>query len=164
MRNFIFLKIVGRFLKILFKRNKSIQCIYLDYSDRYLFQSGYVIVNYKFKNALWYKFGKYHTTQPSIKIFNLNNFDKEFDLVVYGVFRKKVYRLKFEPQHVLETKTFKTQIEKINREVNLKPIPILNNKTINLKLGIVSLGHRDVSIKLNTIKISSTNFNLTDYL
>lgn len=158
------LKIISNFFKILFKRNKSIQCIYLDYSDRYLFQSGYIIVNYKFKNALWYKFGKNHTTQPSIKIFNLNNFDKEFDLVVYGLFRKKVYRLKFEPQHVLETKTFQTQIEKINRDVNLKPIPILNFKPIHLNLGFVKLRNRDVSIKMNTIKISSTNFKLTDYI
>jgi hypothetical protein len=164
MRNLIFFKIAGRFLKILFKRNKSIQCIYLDYSDRYLFESGYIIVNYKFKNALWYKFGKYYTTQPSIKIFNLKNFDKEFDLIVYGLFRKKVYRLKFEPQHILETKNFQTQIEKINRDVNVKPVPILNSKPINFNLDIVKLRHRDVSLKMNTIKISSTNFNLTDFI
>ena len=104
-----FLIIVYRFCEILLRKNRSIELIYLDYTDKNIFDSGFIILNYRFRNALWYRFGNHKTLEKQIKIFNLKNLDKEFDLIVYGFFQKYRYKLKFEPQLTLNTDSFKIQ-------------------------------------------------------
>ena len=92
---------------------------HLDYENNHLFENSYVVVNYRFRNALYYKFGNHKTLEKQIKIFNLKNFENEFDLIVYGFFRKKRYKLKFEPNLKLNTDDFKTSISNISIQFSI---------------------------------------------
>jgi hypothetical protein len=156
--------VIIRFLKILFRRRKNIEVIYLNYSDKHLFETSYIILNYHFKNAIWFSFGKHTTTEKHLKIFNLKNFEKEFDLVVYGFFRKKVFRLKFEPQQVLESDKLKTQFSNLDNDLFFKLFPqiytsqiILNAKQIKTSIQNKKLQHQKIELQIN-------NYNQTDFI
>jgi hypothetical protein len=156
--------ILVRFTKILFRRRKNIEIIYLNYSDKHLFESSYIILNYHFKNAIWYRFGKYRTTEKHIKIFNLVNFDKEFDLVVIGFFRKKVFRLKFEPSQTLVTENFKTEFQHLNNAFELKPTPDFYRLPLSIMLNEIKSSNSPIRMQKNKIELQTNKYNQTDFI
>jgi hypothetical protein len=85
-----------RFVKVLCRKSWKIQRLHLNYYDEELFDDNYLIVNYRFRNALFYRLGNQYIIEKQLKILNVENFDNTCDLVVYGIFTKKVYRLKFK--------------------------------------------------------------------
>jgi len=153
-----------RFLKILLRKRKKIEIIYLNYSDKHLFESSYIILNYRFKNALWYRFGKHRTTDENIKIFNLKNFEKEFDLVVYGFFRKKVFRLKFEPKNVLNTDKFKTQFNHLSNDLVIKTPPNFYRLPLLLKLNELKPNNVTIVLQHQKIELKTNKYNQTDFI
>lgn len=92
--------VVGRFIKILFRRRKRIELLQLEYSRKYLFDNSYLIIKYRFKNALWYKFKKLKTTtEKHGAVFNLKSIDAtDIALTAYGFFQKKVYHISVVPE------------------------------------------------------------------
>lgn len=88
--------VVLRFLKILFRRRKRIQRLYFNYYDENLFGENYLVVNFRFRNALYYRLGNQYMVEKQMKIFNLEGFDRQSDFVAYGIFTKRVYKLKFK--------------------------------------------------------------------
>ena len=88
--------VVVRFFKILFRRRKRIQRLYFNHYDENLFGENYLVVNFRFRNAIYYRLGNHYMVEKQMKIFNLESFDKQCDFIVYGLFTKKVYRLKFK--------------------------------------------------------------------
>lgn len=156
--------IILRFLKILFRERKNIEVIYLNYSDNHLFESSYIILNYHFKNAIWFRFGKHKTTDKHIKIFNLKNFEKEFDLVVYGFFRKKVFRLKFEPQQTLLSDKFKTQFNHLDNDLVFKSMPNINTPRIVLATKQIKASIQNKKLQHQKIELQINKYNQTDFI
>lgn len=140
--------IVGRFFKILFRKRKEIELLYLNYSTEYIFDNSLIIINYRFRNGLWYKFGKHRTLEKEIKIFNLKNFDYEFDFIVYGFFQKKVFKLKFDPMLTINTQNFKTNISNLSLDIIEQTIPKLIQPHLYSDVG-------KPSIKTSKIKVTS---------
>lgn len=153
-----FLKfVIARFLIILFRRRKGIELVCLEYNTDHLFDNSLIIINYQFKNAVYYKFGNHKTLEKQIKIFNLKNFDKEFNLTVYGFFRKKTYQLKFEPKLTLESERFKASFSNFNLKLEKQYLPNLSHPlfyfTLNqpaIKLSKVKLSNKNITIKTNS--------------
>lgn len=156
--------VIARFLIILFRKRKNIEVLYLNYSDKHLFDSSYIILNYHFKNAIWFRFGKYKTTDKHLKIYNLKNFEKEFDLVVYGFFRKKSFRLKFEPKLKLENENFKTELLNLNNKIEFKDIPNFHRSPISIELMEISPNFPKTKVQLKTLKIKTNQYNQTDFI
>lgn len=156
--------IIFRFLKILFRKRRNIEVIYLNYSDNHLFESSYIILNYHFKNAIWFRFGKHKTTDKHIKIFNLKNFEKEFDLVVYGFFRKKVFRLKFDPQQTLVSDKFKTQFNHLDNDLVFKPMSNINTPRIVLATKQIKTIIKNKKLQHQKIELQINKYNQTDFI
>ena len=98
-----FLKIViARFFIILFRRRKKIEELYINYDTQNLFDNGLIIIKYRFRNAIYYRFGNHITLEKQIKIFDLKNFDK------------KIIKLKFQPLLTLNEDNFKTSFSNLN--------------------------------------------------
>lgn len=157
-----FIKVVIiRFLIILFRRRKGIELLHLEYNTEYLFDNSFIIINYRFRNALYYKFGNHKSLEKQIKIFNLKNFDKEFQLTVYGFFRKKTYLLKFEPKLKLESEKFKTSLSDFSIKLEEQNIPKLSHPLFYLAMDkpIISLPKTEITNKPITIKTNSFNQN-----
>lgn len=156
--------VIARFLIILFRKRKNIEVLYLNYSDKHLFDTSYIVLNYHFKNAIWFRFGKHITTNKHLKIFNLKNFEKEFDLVVYGFFRKKTFLLKFESELKLETENFKTKLINLNSKIEFKDIPNFYRKPISIELMEMSPNFPKIKLQLETLKIKTNQYNQTDII
>lgn len=156
--------IVGRFFKILFRKRKEIELLYLNYSTEYIFDNSLIIINYRFRNGLWYQFGKHKTLEKEIKIFNLKNFDTEFDFVVYGFFQKKVFKLKFDPQLTINTQSFKTSLS--NRSLNLveKAISDLVQPHLYSDMGKVSINTSKIKVTSKPIIINNNNYNQNEFI
>jgi hypothetical protein len=160
-----FFKIVAtRFFIILFRRRKSIELLQLDYDEEHIFEKSYIVINYRFRNALYYRFGKYRTLQKQIKIFDLQNFDKEFDFIVYGFFQKKKYKLRFEPKLKLNSSSFKTTLLNLSLRLEEKPIPKLTPSLFFCVIKKPIIITTEIKLNQTKIKISNTTFNQTDYI
>ena len=160
-----FLKIVAtRFFIILFRRRKRIELLQLDYDEEHIFENSYIVINYRFRNALYYRFGKHRTLQKQIKIFDLQNFDKEFDFIVYGVFQKKKYKLKFEPKLKLNNSSFKTTLLNLTLRLEEKSIPKLTPSLFFCAIKKPILITPEIELNQPKIKISNTTFNQTNFI
>ncbi len=153
-----FIKIVFyRFFIILFRKRKRIELLYLNYDKEHIFETSYIVINYRFRNAIYYRFGKHITLEKKIKIFNIINFENEFDLVVYGFFQKKIYRIQFEPKLTLKTDPFKATISNLTVKLIEQKLPKLAHPKIysNIKQPIINT---------KKIKIKNNSYNQNEYI
>ena len=160
-----FLKVViTRFFLILFRKRKRIELLYLNYEKEHLFDTSYIVINYSFKNAIYFRFGDNVTLEKQIKIFDLKNCDKEIDFVVYGFFRSKHYILTFEPQLVLENSSFKTNFSNLNLKLTEKTIPKLIHSKVNCNIKTPIIVTQNIKIKQPNIKILNITFNQNEFI
>jgi hypothetical protein len=159
-KNIRFLLIVcGRFFIILFRSRKDIKLLHLDYAKKYQFDSSYLIIRYRFRNALWYNFKNIKkTTENKIIVLNLKNVPIiPIELTAYGFFRTKTFHISVKPEKTLQNNSFKTAIKGINEiEIYIKP---------NL-LKVIKPTPTLLKIKLNNteIQIKQPSYNQTDFL
>jgi hypothetical protein len=158
------LVVIARFFKILFRRNKELEELFLNYETQHLFDNSYLVINYRFRNALYYQFGATKTLEKHIKIFDLKNCDKEMDFVVYGLFDSKSYKLIFEPQLSLESSSFKTFFSNLNVKLSERTIPKLIHSKVNCHIKTPFIITPRIRIKQPNIKISNTTFNQNEFI
>lgn len=138
--------VLGRFIRILFRWKKGIKLLKLDYTTDHVFDNSFIIINYRFRNAIWYRFGNHKTLEKEIKIFNLKNFDNEFDLVAYGFFQNKRYRLTFEPQLTLDNSNFKTSFSNLTLKLEKKIRPTIITSGIPINMPKPTVIFQNISI------------------
>lgn len=154
--------ILGRAFRVMFRRRQGIELLRLEYFDEHLFENSYIILQYRFRNALWYRFGNHITLEKEIKIFNLKRFQKEFDLIIYGLFQKKIYRLKFDPELFLETSNFKTVIDNFDTDLYL-PEPGIARHEFTVRATNISPNLPKMGIEKPTLEFNNQPYNQTDF-
>jgi hypothetical protein len=154
--------ILGRAFVVMFRRRQGIELLRLEYFDEHLFENSYIIIQYRFRNALWYRFGSHITLEKEIKIFNLKKIEKEFNLLVYGLFRKKIYRLKFDPQLTLETSNFKTVLQNFDANLQLWEPQIVRHKFVpritKIETMLSKIERIEPKLKINNQPYKQTDF------
>lgn len=158
------LVITARCFKILFRRNKDLKELFLNYQTEHLFDTSYIAINYRFRNALYYQFGATKTLEKHIKIFDIKNCDKEMDFVVYGLFDRIPYKLTFEPQLTLENSSFKTSISNLNIKLTDRNIPKLIHSKVDCNIKTPTVITPRIRIKQRNIKISKTTYNQNEFI
>lgn len=160
-----FAKIVlVRFLIIIFKRNKNIQLIKLNYNTNHLFKNSFIIIEYQFNNALWYSFDNKKTLEKSIKIFNLENIDSNLNLVVYGFFQKKKYILKFDSTLKIENQNFKTNFSNLSLNLEKNSIPKLTPSLVEISISEPPLKKSKIKITNQTFDVTHNNYNQNEFI
>jgi hypothetical protein len=118
-----------------------------------------LIIRYRFRNVLWYDFKNISkTTDKEIIILNIKNLPAApIELIVYGFFRSKTFYLSIIPESILQNKSFKTSINRIN-EIDNYSKPII--------LGGIKPNPSFPKIKLNksVILIKQSSYTQTDFL
>lgn len=146
--------VIGRFFKILFRRRKGINILQLDYAKNYQFENSYLIIRYRFRNALWYNFKNIKkTTEKEIIVLNLKNLpEMPIELIVHCFFRKKTIPISVVAKNTIESKLFKTKVKKLsNLRSYTKPIvlsklnPAATMPKINLKYPNIQIKHSSFS-------------------
>lgn len=156
--------VVARFFKILFRKNKTIELIHLEYSNNPIFENGYIIINYRFRNAIYYRFNSIKTLEKQIKIFDLTNIEHEFDLDVYGFFQKKKYRIKIEPQLAFKSQSFKTKFKNLAKQMEFEQLESVNIPSLIIKPKIENILLPKIKLKNHPIIFKSNSFNQNDFI
>ena len=151
--------VIGRFFKIMLRRRKRIQLLQLEYSTKYLFDKSFIVLQYRFKNALWYNLkGLKKTTEKQSIVLNLANINSSpIVFTVHGFFQKKVYHLTAQPDSILITKSFQTTFLNLNNQINFSP-----SLKLSAKKPVVNISKID--IKKNTLIINHSSYNQTDFI
>ena len=157
--------VAAKFLIITFRRKKGIILLQLDYSKKYLFDKSYLLINYKFKNALWYDFKNLKkTTNKQAVVFNLQNLSSNrITLIVHGFFQKKVYYINIEPEKILETKSFKLNISGFQKKSFAPQINFSTNNPL-IKLERINILEKGITIFKKEIKINHSFYTQTDFI
>ncbi|NBL66024.1 hypothetical protein GV828_12520 [Flavobacterium sp. NST-5] len=93
-----FVTVFLKYCKLAVRSNRKIKKIYTNHSDKHFFGNNMVAINFRFKNAVYYKIGDVKTTQNHLLIQRPERFDK-LELTVYGFFQKRTFILDFESDH-----------------------------------------------------------------
>ncbi len=155
---------VTRFLIILFRRRKGIELLHLKYNTQHLFDNSLITIDYRFRNAIYYKFDNHITLEKEIKIFNLTNFENEFQLAVYGFFQKKIYQLKFEPKLTLESEKFKTSFSNFRVKLEEQNTLNLSYPLFHLEINKPLINSPKVKISNKAITIKTNSFNQNEFI
>lgn len=141
--------VIGRFFKILFRRRKGIKLLQLDYAKNYQFNNSYMIIRYRFRNALWYNFKNIKkTTEKEIIVLNLKNLsEKPIQLVVHGIFRKMTILISVVAENTIESKLFKIKIQGLNDLKSLAKSFELNNPSTVVTIPKINLSYPNIQIK-----------------
>lgn len=146
--------VISRFIIILFRKRKGIELLYLNYSKEYVFDKSFLIINYRFRNAIYYRFGNHFTLEKQIKIFNLKNFDNKFSLIVYGFFRKKTFEIQVKPQYTLNHSNFKTSISNLKIKTKNPNIAELSFPNLNFRIQNPEFRPQNIKTKINSFKLN----------
>lgn len=106
------LRILKRIPSLLLHREKAISLA----SFKYLYDinsNDTLIIRFDFKNALWYKFDGIKTLSGRHIIVRNSTLNTEIPLTVQGIFRKRCYLIKLQPEAVFMIEI----IPGINREI-----------------------------------------------
>jgi len=94
----VFFKLV----RILFRSDKTIKMIYSNCSNRHSLGNEFLVLNYRFRNALWYRINEVTTDRRQF-VFSKYDSPKTIDITVYGFFRKRTFKLNVEEVHLVST-------------------------------------------------------------
>lgn len=159
-----YLGILKRFFLILFLRDKSIELFYLKYSTEYLFDNSYIIIRYRFKNAIWYRFGEHSTAEDHFTILDIKNNDPNLNLIVYGFFCKKKYQIKIEPNLRFNNLNFKAKVLGLEPDLILHKVPAGFSSRINIMDKIIETSFVKRRINNKPIELKTNQYNLNDFI
>lgn len=105
-----------RFFKIMFRSDKKIKMIYSDYSNKHSLGNNFYVLNFRFRNAIWYKINNQRTEKRQF-IFSENESPENIEIIVYGFFRKKSFKMNLA-KSLSEKKVFE-KFDKVESQYSL---------------------------------------------
>lgn len=160
------LLIVGRLLTLLFKRNRNLEKVSFGYYQKWHFDNAYLFVEFKFKNAVWFRIGNYKCYDFSKQIvIDLENIQTEIVLFeVFGFFQKQVYEINLNKEVKINTQPFKTKIDNINIVELVQQKTTTRLPKIGLHIADPTLVVEKIAVKPQNIQINYQTFKIQDYI
>lgn len=156
--------IVLRFILILFRKDKHLKEIYFEKINDNIFDDSLLIINYSFRNAIYYKVNNKITLENKVKIFNLKNIDLPLHFIVYGLFDKKHYTIEIKPTKSLNNKSFKTYFSNLNISLTHTTNPKLISYDVYITKKNKIIETPKAYIFKKKLLIKTNSFNQNDYL
>ena len=152
-------KITLIFFKLIFTKKRKLELVKLNYSNKHNFDKSILVIEYEFKNAIWFNLKNIKTTtyQKPILINIENITGNELTLNVYGFFQKKQFVISSKIDNTLITNSFKTKFSKFNNNVNFTP-------SLDLKISKPALNNQKIKVANQILTINNTNFNQTEFI
>ncbi len=160
----LYFKIVLRFLLVLFRKDRRLVELHFDSGNEFLFEDSFLIIKYRFKNAIYYKVNNKLTLDNHIKIFNIKNINTAIPFIVYGWFEKKHYLIEVQPDKSLNSDPFKTKFSNLSVSLTTIAIPKLVANQIDIKTKNVAIESSKVYMANNKILIKTNSFTQNDFL
>jgi len=153
---------ISKWVAILFKKNRKLKKLSFDYYKNWHSDNSYLIVDFKFKNAIYFKVGETKSFDFSIPlILNLQNLQtNNIKIEVYGFLQKQVFVIELNKEIQVDTKSFRTKFENLNQvgiprqktKVKIANFWFAEGKP-KVKIQSVSVDISNTTIKYNKFKI-----------
>jgi len=157
---------IGRLFTILFKRRRRIEKLYFGYYQKWYFDNAYLFIDFKFKNAVWFKIGKFKSVDFSKQIvLDLENIHTNtIDFEVYGFFQKQVYTINLNKEANIDSQSFKTKIDNINTVELVDQLTITTIPLIRLQIDKPITKFEKISTKQRKKEFNYKSFKLQEYI
>lgn len=151
---------------LLFSWKKNLITSHFNYFMNWRFEDCYLVIDFKFKNAIWYKVGNYKSVNfKNPLILNLQNIQGDNIIFeVFGFFRKEVIKIDLQKVAKLETYDFKTSLHQINLIQNRKSEVITNIPKLVGNLPLPYVLTKPTTVNIQNIKINIQDFKQQDYI
>lgn len=159
------LKILGKFMKVLFRRNRKLKKKTLYFSNKIVFDKSVFTLAYDFENAIYYELKGFHKsiTPQIIEIYN-NQIPNTLEFIVYGFRKKETFFLEFSVTDKIYSEKFEpTFLETFEvKKIDLRLVNIQNNFEIVKKSILNNIPK--TQIKKTFLKYQPTSFNTKNYI
>lgn len=162
---YYFLK-VSRLFCILFKRRKRIEKITFGYYQNWQFENAYLVVDFKFKNAVWFRIGNFKSYDFSKQIvLDLENIHTDtINFEVFGFFQKQVYEISLNKEAQINTQPFKTKIKNISIVKLAQQKSKLRISEMTLHISNPTFIFEKIAVKPQNIQFDYKPFKIQDYI
>jgi hypothetical protein len=156
--------VLYRLIVLVFKKNRTLSKFHFEYIPSPHSEDDFLILNFKFKNALFYKINETRYLYDGCKIIFLkkHNYKISFEAIGY----QGTYKENFFIEPTIKTNFSKLKTKSQNLNLDYKTQEKIN--TINLKkttcLIPIEFNQNNVQIKKETTTIKFKTFNQNDYL
>lgn len=173
---FLFLRI-GRIFKLLFQRNRTLEIVAFNYFKNWHFNNAYLVIDYQFKNAIWFRVGSVkHSNFANPIVIDLENINtNHLTFEIFGFLQKQTLRIDLQKHTHLTSTEFRPELitSQFQTRValsNIANLSIRNVKTLVPKSQIKSF---PIKIKrsnpiqpprLRHINLKSITLNLNHYI
>lgn len=157
---------IGKLLAILFKKNKRLQKLSFEYYQNWQFENAYLVVDFNFKNAVWFRIGKFKSFDFSKPIIlNLENIQSDTIIFeVFGFFQKQVYEINLNIETRINTQPFKTKIDNINIVELVQQKSRTRMPKIGLHIADPTFVFEKIAVKPQYIQMDFKSFKTQDYI
>jgi hypothetical protein len=156
--------VLCRLIVLVFKKNRTLSKSHFEYIASPHSEDDFLILDFKFRNALFYKINETKYLYDGCKIIFLKkyNYKISFEAIGYqGTYKEDFF---IEPTIKTNFSKLKTKSQNLNFDFKAQE----KTNTINLKKTINSIGielnQNSVQIKKQNITIKFNSFNQNDYL
>lgn len=146
------IKVFIRACYITIRWDRRLHQNYLRFSTRYNFDNSLFILEFDFKNVLYYKISNIYKSHTDKNIvFNLNNYpEKNIQFVIVGLFRKKVIIIPIKVNnHLVSIKTKAAFSKPTQAKFSFTEIK-LKEKNINIKTTNPQLVYTKNTLSINS--------------
>jgi len=151
--------VFARALVVLFRWNKKIKKKHFYYSTKNNFSNSLMIIEFDFKNVLYYKINNIvKTTEAKPIILNIKNYHKnEIIFEIVGLFQKRKIVIPIKISNTLQS--IKTQAA-FTKSTQLE----LHEKIIRPSFKDATLKEKLVELRQQSISLTNTLYNQNDFL
>lgn len=151
---------------VLCKRNRELEKIGFDYYKEWHFDSAYLVVEFQFRNAVWFQIGNFRSARFDKRIvLNIRNIGSEtIPFEVFGLFRKQIFQIQLKRELTLETGTFTTRITDQNR-LKLQPFQLIpRTSKIAVIPNMLLVKRTELRMESEPIQINYNQFKTEDFI
>lgn len=159
------LKILWKFVKILFKRNRKLKKKTLYFSNENVFDKSVFMFTYDFENTLYYELKGFYKSLngQSIEIYN-NQLPQRLEFIVHGFRKKETFILDHKITEIIHSEKFEAKFLKSFKveKINLKLV--FKNNHFKVIKAPIHTSIPQISIKTKNLKFNPTPYNSKDFI
>ncbi|MGV7106428.1 hypothetical protein [Flavobacterium sp. U410] len=144
------------FFKILFSGSKRLKREKVNYASYPYFKDSFLLFEFHFKNALYFKINNVKHLHQGTKIIPLKNYNYTIDFYAIGIFETYHQTISIEPGFEADFSDFKTKTSKLQlqsneqKKLHINIEPTVRRKIAKLYFDEIRLKHKKATIKFNT--------------
>lgn len=156
----------SRCVSILFKKNRKLKKLSFDYFENWQFNNAYLVVDFKFENAIWYRVGQFKSIVSNNPIvLDLSNVrSNKVEIIVYGLFQTQVLTVDIKKRGQVDIESLTINLPKLTslsidlvklkREVNEANKITLKMGKVRPRIGHPYLINNNIEYGYNNFKIN----------